>query len=286
MKSCPHCGRSYPDSDTFCEADGSKLTAPGAPRAATAAVPNTAGGAIACPNCGGQAEPGEIICNYCGTRLEAGAEAPSPAAATRMAQSGGAEPWEPPSDRGGPREFGDESAYPENPPEDDEGISAGWRLAGFFGYSLAALIALAAGVWLAIHLSGRHVRETPTAQASPAARPAMQAPSVTLAQNPQVTVKGVDLAGAPPRDPASARAVFAANRDALLDTYKHALEGDAGLRDGMVVRVRVRPDGNVNGGAVLVSTTPNPSLDAEVVTAISGWKFPVVSAARPTLTIR
>lgn len=274
MKNCPHCGRSYSDSDIFCEADGSKLTAPGA---AAAAGPAPDGGAIACPNCGGQAEPGEVICNYCGTRLEAGAEASAPAAATRMAQSGGAEPWEPPSERGGPREFGDESAYPENPPEADEEASAGWRLAGFFGYSLAALIALAAGVWLAIHLSGRHGQATPVAQASPAARPATQEPSVTLAENPPVTVRSADLAGAPPRDPASARAVFAANRDALLDTYKRALEGDAGLRDGMLVRVRVRPDGSVNGGAVLASTTPNPSLDAEVVAAIGGWKFPVAS---------
>ncbi len=277
MKNCPHCGRSYSDSDIFCEADGSKLTAPGAPRAASATGPAPDGGAIACPNCGGQAEPGEVICNYCGTRLEAGAEAPSPAAATRMAQSGGAEPWAPPSERGGPREFGDESPYPENPPEADEVASASWRLAGFFGYSLAALIALAAGVWLAIHLSGRHVRETPVAQTSPAARPATQEPSVTLAQIPPVTVRGADLAGVAQRDPASARAVFAANRDALLDTYKRALEGDAGLRDGMLVRVRVRPDGSVNGGAVLVSTTPNPSLDAEVVAAIGGWKFPVES---------
>ena len=41
----------------------------------------------------------------------------------------------------------------------------------------------------------------------------------------------------------------------------------------MVLRLHVMPDGSVSGGSVVVSTAPNPSLDAEVVSALSGWKF-------------
>ncbi len=279
MKSCPQCGRSYPDSDTFCETDGAMLVAGGAARAGGTAPSHPgggAGGAIECPTCGGRAEPGEVICNYCGSRLVA--EGESSAAAPGAAQTGGAEPVRPAAGRTGPREFGDESAYAQSPVEDEGESSAGRRLAGVLGYTIAAIVALAAGIWLAIHLSGHHGEApttAPVAQASPS--PALQAPSLTLARNLQVTVKGADLAGALQRDPASARTVFDANHDALLDTYKHALESDGGLRDGMVVRLHVMPDGGVAGGAVIVSTTPNPSLDAEVVTAMSGWKFPAVT---------
>ncbi len=283
MKSCPQCGRSYPDSDTFCETDGAMLVAGGAARAASPAPSHPGGdgegGAIECPTCGGRAEPGEVICNYCGTRLVAEGEPPA-AAMPGTAQMGVSERLPPAAGRTGPREFGDEAAYAQTPAEEEGEPSAGRRLAGFLGYIIAAIVALAAGIWLAIHLSGHHGEAPPTApvaQASPSPGPALQAPSLTLARNQQVTVKGADLAGALQRDPASARAVFDANHDALLDTYKHALEGNAGLRDGMVVRLHVLPDGGVAGGAVIVSTTPNPSLDAEVVTAMSGWKFPAVS---------
>ncbi len=65
----------------------------------------------------------------------------------------------------------------------------------------------------------------------------------------------------------------------MLDTYKQALERDSTLRDGMVVRLHVLPDGSVGGGSVLVSTSPNPSLDAEVVKTMSEWKFAASSGA-------
>ncbi|MBE3603390.1 BON domain-containing protein [bacterium] len=274
MKNCPHCGRSYPDSDTFCEADGSKLVAHGAAIApGAAAVPSAAGDqqAIECPTCGGRAEPGELICNFCGTRL--GGEGEPLTGTTATAQLGGG--WSPQVERGGPREFGDEAAELETEPEEES--PTGHRWAGFLGYALAAVAALVAGVWLAIHLSGHRHTETPTAQASPAASPIVQQPSVTLARNMQISVRGTDLAGALQRDPAGAKAVFDANSGALLDIYKRALETDATLRDGMVVRLHVMPDGSVNGGSVMVSTAANPSLDAEVVAAAGGWKFPAVS---------
>ena len=274
MKNCPHCGRSYPDSDTFCEADGSKLAEHGAASApAAAAGPSSTGGhAIECPTCGGRAEPGELICNFCGTRLGGESEPVTGATATAQLGSG----WSPQVERGGPREFGDESGDLETQPAEEES-PAGRRLAGFLGYALAALAALAAGIWLAIHLSGHRHVETPIAQASPAASPIAQQPSVTLARNLQISVRGSDLAGALQRDPASAKTVFDTNHDALLDIYKRALESDATLHDGMVVRLHVTPDGSVNGGAVMVSTATNPSLDAEVVAAMSGWKFAAAS---------
>jgi hypothetical protein len=274
MKNCPHCGRSYPDGDTFCEADGSKLAEHGAASASGAAAgPSAAGGqqAIECPTCGGRAEPGELICNFCGTRL--GGEGEPLTGATATAQLGRG--WSPQAERGGPREFGDESAEIETEPEEEE--PAGHRWAGLLGYSLAAVAALVAGIWLAIHLSGHRHAETPIAQASPAASPIAQQPSVTLARNMQISVRGSDLAGALQRDPAGAKTVFDANSGALLDTYKRALETDATLRDGMVMRLHVMPDGSVNGGSVVLSTAQNPSLDAEVVAAAGGWKFPAVS---------
>jgi len=75
------------------------------------------------------------------------------------------------------------------------------------------------------------------------------------------------------------RKVFDANRDAVLDTYKRALETDSTLHDGMLVRLHVLSDGTASGGSVVISTTPNPSLDAEVVGNMSGWKFAAGGAA-------
>src|ERR1700736_3993070 len=75
MKTCPRCARSYPDSESFCETDGTALVTASAP--ATAPMAETDDGAIECPVCGGKAEPGELMCNFCGARLPAsGAAAP------------------------------------------------------------------------------------------------------------------------------------------------------------------------------------------------------------------
>ena len=70
MKRCPSCDKTYPDSETFCETDGTALVG-----ADPAFVQGAAGG-VECPVCGGKAEPGEVICNFCGARLS-GEGAPS-----------------------------------------------------------------------------------------------------------------------------------------------------------------------------------------------------------------
>ncbi len=87
MKRCPRCEKTYPDLETFCEADGTALVqagpafAEGAGRAgAVAESAVEEGGQIECPVCGGRAQPGELICNFCGARLgvESAAEPYSP----------------------------------------------------------------------------------------------------------------------------------------------------------------------------------------------------------------
>ena len=103
--------------------------------------------------------------------------------------------------------------------------------AKILGYSIAAIIAIAAGGWFALHLSSGHGNTPPAASASPEAAPATSTPTVAIARNMQITVKGADLAAALNRDQTSVRKVFDDNRDAVLDTYKRALEGDSTLRD-------------------------------------------------------
>jgi hypothetical protein len=234
-----------------------------------------AGGAITCPECHGKAEPGETICNFCGTQLQPQAAAPEPLRPSpgpaRTAVT--PEDFVPSRGRLSTSEMGPEPPYDEMP---EEAPPLRERIARILGYAIAAIIAIAAGGWFALHLSsGRGT--APVATTSPA--PAAGVPTVALARNMQITVKGADLAAALNRDQASVRKVFDDNRDAMLDTYKRALEGDSTLRDGMVVRLHVMPDGSVSGGTVVVSTSPNPSLDAEVVTGMSGWKYPAAGTA-------
>ena len=158
-------------------------------------------------------------------------------------------------------------------------------MAGALGYIVAAIVALAAGAGLAIYLSTRHEAPPPIAQASASPSPALAAapsgPDVELARNMQIQVKGPDLAAALQRDPSSAKTVFEGNKAGLLETYKQALASDASLHDGMVVRLSVNPDGTVASGGVITSTATNPSLDAEVVSAMTAWKFPPVSGGGP-----
>src|SRR5439155_4041925 len=45
------------------------------------------------------------------------------------------------------------------------------------------------------------------------------------------------------------------------------------MKDGMVVRLHILPNGRVDNGAVRLSTSGNPSFDAEVVEAMTSWKF-------------
>ena len=290
MKSCPRCGKSYPDDERFCETDGSALIAAGgAGGRGTTIMPDDAagaGGATICPECHGKAEPGETICNFCGTQLNPEAAAP-PAGAAR-AQPTPSQPartavtpedYVPAHGRLSTGEMGGEPPYDETPEEE---APLRERITRILGYAIAAIVAVVAGGWFALHVS-RSGGNAPVATASPAASvspaPAASAPMVAIASNMQITVKGADLAAALNRDQASARKVFDDNRDAVLDIYKRALEGDSTLHDGMVVRLHVLPDGSVSGGTVVVSTSPNPSLDAEVVAGISGWKYAAASGA-------
>ena len=282
MKSCPRCGKTYPDAETFCESDGNALVpAAGAVDRSTTVMPedvqgSAAGGEIFCPECHGKAEPGETICNFCGTQLQPdpvrrGASAASAAPQSSLGSARTAvnpEDFVPSHGRINPDEIGGEPPYDEAPVEEP---SLRERIVRILGYSIAAIIAVAAGGWFALHLSGHN--NAPVATSSPAAAPLTSAPTVALARNMQITVKGADLTAALNRDQASVRKVFEDNRDAVLDTYKRALEGDSTLHDGMVVRLRVLPDGSVGGGSVVISTAPNPSLDAEVVKGMSNWKY-------------
>ena len=79
MKRCPRCDKTYPDSETFCEADGTALVSAGPAFSESAGNPGGggAGDVIECPVCGGKAQPGELICNFCGARL--GTESPAQA---------------------------------------------------------------------------------------------------------------------------------------------------------------------------------------------------------------
>jgi hypothetical protein len=281
MKTCPRCEKTYPDAEQFCEDDGTALVAAGP---AFTQAPSAAGGAAAetqieCPVCGGKAEPGEVICNFCGTRLgtapaaEPVAFAPPQPPPVQPSARGAGRPSEP---QGSGRFTG---KMPAGEPEEGEG---GGRVIGAIGYILAAVVALAGGAWLALHLSSRQVTgpvasASPSAAASPAAAPSGVV--VALAQDIPIQVMG-ESASAPERDHDAARKVFDANQAALLEAYKHALGGDASAHDAMMVRLRIMPDGTVTAASVRTSTAPNPGLDAEVVRNVSGWTFPSFSGSQ------
>jgi TonB family protein len=276
MKTCPRCGKTYPDSETFCEADGTALTSGTAPGGRRTTVmtddPESGdGGVIECPVCGGKAQPGEVICNFCGTRLvsaagEAAAAPPGGAARTHVSP----EAFVPASERGiGQFERG-YSRPLGGPTESDDERSASRGILGIVGFALAAALALAGGAWLAIYLSNRHATP-PIAQASPSPA-AVSSPSVMLAKTISIQTAG-DMAGVMQRDPKSLGKVFTDNTAGLENVYRDALTSSPGLSDGMILRLHITPDGTVSDGSVRISTSPNPSLDAAVVKAASGWKY-------------
>jgi TonB family protein len=286
MKTCPRCARTYPDAESFCEADGTALVAAaGAP--ITSRMADAEGAPIECPVCGGKAEPGEVICNFCGARLpvSGGAEpigAPGPA---RGAAPGGAaagatrrrpETYVPAQDRLTATEF-----TPPIPPDDESGDEPRRPLTSVIGYSVAAIVALAAGAWLAIHLSAGPATSPPkTVEASPAATaspPAIASgPTVDLAHSVQVQTIG-ESAAAPERSVDAARKVFDLGKSGLLDTYRGVLAGGSPIDDGMMVRLTVAPSGAVTGAVVQTSTSPNPELDAAAVKTMMGWTFPPIN---------
>ncbi len=281
MKICPRCGKQFPDAERFCEIDGTALVAgsgPGAGPRATTVMPTTPGQTaeaepIECPRCGGKAQPGELICNFCGAQL---APAPPPAeppssgpSATRVTL----ENFSPGQERMGPREIGTEAPLPSAGLEEENG---GRRILSVLGFSIAAILALVGGAWLALYLSGKHPA-TPVAKETASPSPAAAGPTVELAKTISIQIAG-DLAGALFRDKDSMSKVFESNKAGLLDAYRHELASDSTLRDGMVVRLHIVADGSVSQSTVVTSTAANPSLDAAVVTAMSGWKFAPASS--------
>jgi TonB family protein len=271
MKRCPRCEKTYPDSETFCDADGTALVPTGPAFAESAG--GDEGQQIECPVCGGRAQPGELICNFCGARLgiDPAAEqyTPPPSRPSTAPRS--------PTVRRGPS--------PSRPitsrmPEGDDGEKEGRGMFGVLGYLIAAIVALGGGAWLAIHLSSKGA-ETPVANASPSAAASVAAavptgPLVALANAMPVQVTG-ESASAPERNQDAARKFFDDHKNPLLDSYEHALAGDNTLRNAMVVRVRVLPSGNVDAASVRTSTNPNPAFDAEVVKDVSSWNYPPFS---------
>lgn len=259
MKTCPQCAKSYPDSEMFCADDGAAL---GGNIQAKARITEfvkpselEAASGVACPVCGGKAlSAEEEICAFCGARLRApqgAAAAPSsvrPAPASRSP--------EPPRHQ----TFDDEPMTPATE------RTTSRRFLGAIGYTLAAIAALAAGVWFALHLSAKHAEQANIAPETPAA----VEPVVALATNPPPQVTG-ESASNPARNIDSVKKLFEDNKSVLLDRYKQALEGDKTLSDGMLVTLRVAPTGEVASGAVKTSTNLNPSLDSGVIKDMMGW---------------
>src|SRR5258708_3871468 len=264
MKRCPRCDKTYPDSETFCEADGTALVSAGPAFSESAAHPGGGvGEVIECPVCGGKAQPGELICNFCGARL--GAESPgqlyTPPPPSSSAPRGTRVARDPSSSM----------RFTGKMPESQEEKS-GRGMFTVVAYVLAAVIALGGGAWLALHLSKG--AQTPVAQASPAAPivPAITGPQVDLSKAMPIQVMG-ESASTPERNQEAVRKAFEDHKAALVESYSHALAGDGALRDAMLVRIRVLPSGAVDAASVRTSTNANPGLDAEVVKDVSGWTF-------------
>ena len=305
MKICPRCAKNYPDAESFCEVDGTSLVA-AAGAAGTAKMVDAPEGVVAeapieCPVCGGKAEPGELMCNFCGARLpvSSGAAPAGGSGPVRGAAPGGAgagaprrspETYIPAQDRVTATQF-----TPPNPPGDEAEDDQRRSLSSVIGYSVAAIVALAAGAWLAIHLSSgpatqqpKMVEASPAATASPAA--VVSGPTVELAHSVPVQTIG-DSAAAPERSVDAAHKVFDLGKSGLLDTYRGVLAGGVPIDDGMMVRLTVAPSGAVTGAVVRTSTSSDPELDAAAVKTMMRWTFsPInggeVSANYPVIFAR
>jgi TonB family protein len=266
MKSCPQCSKQYPDSEEFCETDGTALVGlADLPhrRLTTVMSDETPAQDFECPVCGGKALPGEVRCNYCGARLRAeGPEPAEPPPSAETIQSQTLASNESPS---GPQEFGDASVYA---PEPDSPRS-GRRVFKILGFSSAAIVALAAGAWFALYLGNKH--PFPRTPARPSAA-ATFSPMVELAKQTPLRIQG-DISGTLPRDANSLLKAFEDNKSGLANVYSNALSSEPSMSDGMLVRLHILPNGRVDNGAVRLSTSGNPSFDAEVVEAMTSWNF-------------
>jgi osmotically-inducible protein OsmY len=158
-------------------------------------------------------------------------------------------------------------------------VEEGRSTLGLIGYAIAAIVALAAGAWFAIHLSAGKTEQAgtpaPVSESSPAAIPG--GPIVTLANAMPVQVSGAGATSAD-RSTDVIRKAFDDNRGSLVDTYNNALASDPKLADGMLIRLRIAADGSVSTSSVRTSTAPDPALDAKVVAAMQTWKLSATSA--------
>lgn len=272
MKRCPECSNSYPDAERFCSSDGAALVpAESSTERATVQMPppGPPEPPVECPVCGGKALPGEEVCSFCGARLNISETPAQPAPApykptfTLGGQTG--QPSPPQQHPTAQHIFDDEPPAGEEP-------SALRRFFAWTGYLVAAVVALAAGAWFAIHLTSTAVAPKPAAMASPAASPAVSGPVAVLATNTPVQVTG-ESAFDPARNVPAASKIFSDNSAAVLDTYKKALEGDSTLSDGVLATLTVNRDGSVVAGSVKTSTAINPALDAELINVMMGWHF-------------
>ncbi len=262
MKTCPRCGKQYPDTEGFCANDGTELIdgpAAGRGRLTSRMTEQThPEQSLECPVCGGKALPGEVRCNFCGARLRASDGEPQGPGIPTASRS---------LNRQQNLSFqGSDETSPELP---DTGTSKSNRLVKILGFSSAAIVALAAGAWLAVYLSKG--QSFPKPLSTPSA--ASAAPVVELANDTPIRTQG-DAAGTMPREMSDLRKVFDDNKAGLTNVYTTALGTDPSMVNGMVVRLHVLPDGGVDNGAVRISTAGNPSFDAEVIEAMTSWKFP------------
>ncbi|HUY26362.1 MAG TPA: BON domain-containing protein [Candidatus Binataceae bacterium] len=275
MKKCPSCDRTYPDSETFCETDGTALVG-----ADPAFVRGGAGGGE-CPVCGGKAEPGEVICNFCGARLSPDTPSSAPPRDSRPSESARPAAQRPTPGRDRtvissepPRSGQFTTRMPVQEPDEENETGGVGRILRLIAYIVAALIALIGGAWLAIHLTAHHRAAQPQSSPSAAvsASAAAPAPMVALAGSIPIAVTG-ESASAPERSTTVATTTFNSGKPALLDAYGHAIAADPNAQDGMLVRIRILPDGTISKASVQTSTAPNPGLDAEVIGDMSAWTF-------------
>lgn len=157
--------------------------------------------------------------------------------------------------------------------------------AALIGYTALAAVLVAAGTYLAKHIGvGSPNAPERIASAPPApsaAPPAPTGPMVELSFN--VDVQTFAGSVAPGVSHEAARNVFASNTQTLLDGYRQVLSGGPGMDDGMLVRLKVAPGGNVTAGSVRTSTAPNPKLDAAAIKSMMEWKFNPFSGPEVTI---
>ncbi len=279
MKRCPKCERTFPDSEKFCDTDGTALV----DAQAGSGFPHPAGrtfdlgepvgqggeAPVLCPVCGGKAEPGELVCNFCGAALGRAQGAAPPIQAPQ-----GPTAWGSPESGGTGRRQVTVPHLEDSVAPPDEEPSPWSRVLVFIGYGVAAVVALAGGAWLAVYLHHRGAPMPEQAQVSPSAAvtPVPSGPMMALAGKIPVQVSGMP-SGVPDSGRSAATAAFNNNHDALLGVYKEQLASIPGLADAMAVHLKVDSSGSVAAVSIRTSTASNPSLDAAVVNTMAGWSF-------------